>query len=448
MTQVASQSVRSGGILPRILEHRSLISSSFITMATGLSMQALTLVTGALTARLLGVEGRGAFAACTVLPAVVLTLGNLGGPISLTYFSAILPKQTPQLTKNALVTGLIGGTLLSGLLALLYPFFLHRYPDLLALAIIPACVALPLQLMSSQVNAVTQGSGNLIQFNLVRLLGPLTYCLAVAGLYVADIDSLAIVLWAPAAGSIAVFAAVALLRKPLNSSAIDWKLARNTYTYGLKAHLGNMTAIDSLRVDLIVVVAFLTPTDAGLYAVAVAVASVVRSQANTIGLVAVPTIARQATRDSAIRYARMFFLGTLALVLALTLVLMLVLRPALGLVYGSGFVDAASVTSVLLVAMIFASIRQSLGDISRALGFPGIGSIAEGFTWIAAALLLPLLVRSEGLMGAAIAVLIAYATSLTVTIVLLARRLLSVRLLISGPTSPSSRVRESSNHAG
>ncbi|MGI8486306.1 MAG: oligosaccharide flippase family protein [Thermomicrobiales bacterium] len=402
-------------------------------MATGLLMQALTLLSGAITARLLGVEGRGAFTACTVLPGLVLTLGNLGGPISLTYFSAILPKQTSRLTKQAMITGLVLGLVLSGILASLYPLFLHNYPDLIIAAIVPACIVLPLQLMSSQINAVTQGTGNLIQFNIVRLLGPLTYFLALASLYIFKIDSIRIILWAPAAGAVAVFVAVMVLRKPLNSTPVHWESVRTTYGYGLKAHLGNITALDSLRVDLVLIIAFLSSRDAGLYAVAIAVASVVRSQASTIGYVAVPTIARQPDLASSLRYARIFFLGTLVLIVSMTAVLLPLLKSALGLVYGTDFAEASGITSVLLIAMIFASLRQSLGDISRGLGFPGLGSVAEIASWVSAAVLLPILITSHGLMGAAVAVLVAYFSALLVTIMLLSRRGVPVRTLILKP---------------
>ncbi|MGB3329941.1 MAG: oligosaccharide flippase family protein, partial [Thermomicrobiales bacterium] len=401
---------------------RGTATSTFVTLMTGIAMQVLTLITGALTARLLGVEGRGAFAACTMLPSIVLMLGNLGGPISLTYFAAKRPESLARFTRQALVTGIIGGAILALILALLYPAFLRNYPGMFLAAAIPACIAIPFQLSSSQLNAVTQGSGRLIQFNLTRLLGPLVYCLVIAACFIAGIDRLDVLLWAPTIAAFAVFAAAAIYRRPFNAEPVTRDQVRETYSYGLRAHLGNITALDSLRIDLLLIVVFLSPSDAGLYAVAIAIASAVRAQASTIGYVAVPTIARNQDRARAIEVARRFFLGTTAIIIALAAILGVVLHEALSLVYGPDFTAAATTTRILLVAMVFAAMRQSLGDVSRALGYPGIASIAELWSWAAAAAFLPILIPLSGLSGAATSVLIAYTVSFVVTGVLMERR--------------------------
>src|SRR5262249_5521338 len=54
-----------------------LVRASVQTIAAGLGAQAMLLVSGALSARMLGVDGRGALAALMLWPLIVMLLGTL-----------------------------------------------------------------------------------------------------------------------------------------------------------------------------------------------------------------------------------------------------------------------------------------------------------------------------------------------------------------------------------
>lgn len=387
--------------------------TSILTILTGISMQALTLVTGVLAARSLGVEGRGVFAACTLMPLLIISLGNLGGPVAATYLVARDPSRAPMLARNAVVVTVVSSAVLIPLSVIITSLITNQYGDLNLKVFLFSLLAIPTMMLGIYLNAINQGANRLIRFNLIRLLVPLIYCLLLLGLLLsgqANVN-LALSAWVVSASIFFVASAWGFRDSFRQGIWLDRTLLRSTYHYGLRAHLGSVAPIDSFRLDLALVVALLTPRDAGLYAVAVAVASVVRSQASSMGMITMTAVAREPMRVVQLEVARKYFLRTLGLVLAVAVLLTLGARSLVSVVYGDGFSDASTTLIILVWAMVIASARQAMGDTSRALGSPGTASISEAISWIAGIPAI-LLVHHYGLNGAAFAVLLAYSISL------------------------------------
>lgn len=386
---------------------------SLLTVLTGIAMQALTLVTGVLAARSLGVEGRGVFAACTLMPLLIISLGNLGGPVAATYLVARDPLRAPMLARNAVVVTVVSSAVLIPLSVIITSLITNQYGDLNLKVFLFSLLAIPTMMLGIYLNAINQGANRLIRFNLIRLLVPLIYCLLLIGLLLsgqANVN-LALSAWVVSASIFFVASAWGFRDSFRQGIWLDRTLLRSTYHYGLRAHLGSVAPIDSFRLDLALVVALLTPRDAGLYAVAVAVASVVRSQASSMGMITMTAVAREPMRVVQLEVARKYFLRTLGLVLAVAVLLTLGARSLVSVVYGDGFSDASTTLIILVWAMVIASARQAMGDTSRALGSPGTASISEAISWIAGIPAI-LLVHRYGLNGAAFAVLLAYSISL------------------------------------
>src|SRR4051812_36713623 len=82
------------------------------TLATTFCIQALGFFSGALTARMLGVEGRGLLAAVVLWSAVIANVGDLGGPAAYVYLSA-KGRAPSALSGNALAIALLQSTALT-----------------------------------------------------------------------------------------------------------------------------------------------------------------------------------------------------------------------------------------------------------------------------------------------------------------------------------------------
>ena len=138
-----------------------------------------------------------------------------------------------------------------------------------------------------------------------------------------------------------------------------------------------------MQLDLAVVIALLGAHQAGLYAVAVSAAMVVRAQGTTFGMVAFPTVAGGATHEAPASGAAIFRLSLLLNLLTACVIAggASVLVP---LIYGHPFAPATPIVEVLVFGMVAASLRQVLGDCLRGLGDPLAGTVAEIASWAVA----------------------------------------------------------------
>ena len=188
--------------------------------------------------------------------------------------------------------------------------------------------------------------------------------------------------------------------------------------FGLKALLGTLSPVDSVRLDQAVVGALLEPVALGLYVAAQAFTQLPRVVASSIGAVAYPYVAAELDRDAARRAMWKFFFlgfGLSALVVA---VLELMVGDLISLFFGEDFTEATSIAQILLLASLFVAGRRVLTDGVNGLGYPGYGTVAEVTSWI---LLLPglaILLPWFGAEGVALALAISWGASLLLLILL------------------------------
>ena len=74
--------------------------SALESVITGFLAQLILVVSGVLTARILGVEGRGYFALLTLFPVLLVQIGNLGLPQAVTHYMATNHSHGYQLFKK------------------------------------------------------------------------------------------------------------------------------------------------------------------------------------------------------------------------------------------------------------------------------------------------------------------------------------------------------------
>jgi O-antigen/teichoic acid export membrane protein len=400
------------------------------TLGTQFAIQALSLVSGALVARALGVEDRGLLAALVLWSAIVANVGDLGGPAASAYLTA-RGHPLPALAGNALALSGVQAALLGVVGIPIMALGLHRYPDQLGLGIVLLLVYLPLNLVTRYLNAINQGLGDFGRFNAIRVTVQAAYVAGVAGLFVAgSISVVAVVVMVIVSN--AVVATLALVqrfaRTPLRPR-VDWGLLHETSRYGPRAHIGSLTPVDSMQLDLAVVVLFLGARDAGLYAVAVSAAMVVRAQGTALGMVAFPTVAAAADGKARRAAAAGIFRVGLLLNVATAAVIALAAPWLVPAVFGEPFAPAVPIVQILMVGVVAASLRHVLGDVLRGFGQPTSATLAELASWIVAAACFAIFVPLLGAEGAAVSASLAYASALVVSLGFAARLGISRREL-------------------
>jgi len=393
------------------------------SLLTTFAIQGLGIMSGALAARLLGVENRGLLAAVMLWPSVIAYVGLIGGPTAYTYLAANRKAPIATLSGNAVLISVLQAALLAVVGIPIVVFALAKYPAIVGLAIVFLVAFIPLSLLTRYLNALNQGQGRFAQFNVIRLSVQVIYVLGIGILTLLHAYKLKwtlIVVLLSNAGAAAI-ALVIMLKGIRFRPRVELATITETFRYGVRAHLGNLAPIDAMQLDLVAVVLLLGPRDAGLYSIGLATALTVRAVGTTMGMVALPEIAAAtptrigSTIGKLVRLAVIFNLlvaGTI-FVLAGTLV---------PIIYGHQYAPAILLARILIVATVAASLKQVMGDCLRGAGRPLSGTIAEVVGWPVAAIGLAILVPRFGSIGAATAVLICYGSGVLAS-ALLARPL-------------------------
>lgn len=374
-------------------------------------------MSGALVARLLGVQGRGLLAAVILWPSVIAYLGDLGGPLAYTYLAATKPHRLTSLVTNAFAITLAQATalVLVGIPIILVA--LHRYQNLTLITVLFLIAYVPLNLLARYLNCIQQGLSRFGRFNIARLSVQISYVVGVVLLFSFKIDQIAWVVAVVVLSNIVatLFVLFTVVRPLWPLVRIDWSLIRETFHYGIRAHIGNLTPIDSMQLDLMVVVAILGPRNAGLYAVAASAAMIVRAQGGALGMVALPSVAASKTIEEKRLAASSLFRLALLLHLLTAAAIVIAAGVLVPAIYGKEFAAAVPIARVLTVGMVAASLRQVLGDCLRGLGRPLAGTMVEVVSWPVAIAGLVILVPLLATIGAALATSFAYLAALSIS---------------------------------
>ncbi|PYU96020.1 MAG: hypothetical protein DMG25_02915 [Acidobacteria bacterium] len=411
--------------IPRLFRSRSRTDLG-LTVLAQLSLLALGALTGVLSARVLGPQGRGELAALTLWPLALISLATLGMNQSIVFHSGRNLYSLSEIWTSSAVIGL-GQSLaviLVGLLVL--PLALRNYsPSVKHLGLL-FLVIMPLLLFqgSSYPANIVQGKLDLDSFNLIRLLPGLAYALGLTALWWLKISSISYVVASQILGlAVAtVFGYWIFLRKFPVGLAWHSGAGASLLRFGWQNQAGQVSSYVNQRLDQLILSLFIAPRQLGLYAVAVTVSSAVCFIPQAIGVV---TLAQgvNLTPELAKTMISKSFRRSLKYLLLACAVLFTVAPWLITLAFGSRFSDATLPCRILLCGMVGVGAAQVLYDGARALGQPLLVFYAEGLSMVVTVVGLCLLLPRYGIVGAAITSTVAYCSALGVTLALYRFRL-------------------------
>jgi O-antigen/teichoic acid export membrane protein len=399
----------------------------------------LGILTGVVSARILGPAGRGEYAAIIAWPLGIATLLSLGVNQGIAFF---LGKRVLTVSEVATATAIIG--LIQGALSIVIglsvvPFALAKYSPAVRHLGIVFVLLTPAVILSGYAGNLFQGKQDLVRFNLIRVTAPFTYFVGLVGLWVAHRGTLKAVVFANLWGYVAALALGSLMawvvlkpRMQWNSSAIP-----RLIDFGYRTQATNLANYFNQRIDQLLLSLFVPPEQLGLYAVAVTLSTAVTVFPQAAGIV---TFSRGASqhREGTIATIGASFRASLVW-LAVCCSVLYALSPFLiRLVFGGAFAGSILACRILLPGALMIGLNQVLYNGASALGRPGLPSCAEGISMAVTAIGLYLLIPRYGYIGAAIVSSIAYTISLAVMLVLAHRLLgLSLPVLLRGKRDPS-----------
>jgi O-antigen/teichoic acid export membrane protein len=369
---------------------------------------------GVVLARSLGVEARGALAAIVLWPMVLVVLGSLGIGEAITYHAARRTRPVGRLAGTGLAIALTEAAVLGVLAAMILPFALHRFDgDARRIAYVYAA-SIPFALVGAYLTNVLQGLNRFTSFQALRVL-PLALS-ALAFIVLASTRHLslttAVAVYLAAQGATVIAATMMLWRDFVRGFGVEWALARQLLSYGIRSHASTVASLLNERLDQVLISLVFAPAQLGLYVVAVTTTAATGLVGVSAAMIATPVIARSergAERaETAARYTKLTLL-----VSAATAVPMLVFVPrVIRVCFGADFAGAAPVARVLLLASIVYGASRVLGGILRALGRPLDAAAADSAALVITVIGLAALLPTLGILGAGVASLVAYGMAL------------------------------------
>jgi O-antigen/teichoic acid export membrane protein len=270
----------------------------------------LNVVSTVIIARALGVEGRGAAAVAFSLTLLLVQLGTFGMVAANPYYAARDVEARSRIVTNSLwlAAGLGAACMATGVLVrLLAPSVTQglSWPELLvAIAGIPAALA------AQFLQSILLGEGRTVAMNAIEVaMGVLSVVALGIALLAFDADVLGVIaiITGSYVGSAIAFLAVLLRHRP-DIRRPDLRLARAMLGYGFRIYVATLLAFVILRVDLLLVNAYLGEVQAGLYSVVAALAQGMYVIPAVVGVNLFPRVARGGPDEMSAGVFRSFFL--------------------------------------------------------------------------------------------------------------------------------------------
>jgi O-antigen/teichoic acid export membrane protein len=407
------------GAQARVIPQRPLVE----TVLTSFAGQATLVVSGVIVARVLGPAGRGELALIVLLPTVLVQLGGLGLPISLTFTLARDPGAARRVLRLVARPAKTQAAALSLFHAVTIAAVFGPDGGAAIAAAVISLGALPTMFVQQLALGVFQGLHRFRHFNLVRLISPALYSLFLVGLLIASADTL-------------VSITIAWVVSNLAAAAIAWRRLRavvavtpsaggtetsvkSLYRFGIRGVLGAVFPVESFQLDQLYVGLTMSSQSLGFYTVGSAFMTLPRLVAQGVGAIAYPRVAVHRNARQAWRQVWRYTLAT-AVICGL---IVAALEPAIGALipffFGDTFDEAISIARLLLLAAFCQAVRWVLAAGCRGAGRPEFGTYAELVSWVAVVPAL-LLFGDQGAKGIAAAVTLVYGASTTTLIIMAA----------------------------
>jgi O-antigen/teichoic acid export membrane protein len=369
---------------------------------------AMNMLTGIITARLLGPEGRGIYAAVTLWPPLFGMLATAGLGSAVIFRLRRQPESAGPVAAAALALGLGYALVMIIVGALLLPWFMAQY-SATTLLFAQACLVIvafnATQIVMKQTFA---GLGQYWNCNLTHLLPQLFHLLVLLGV-------IAMTAMTPTYAVLALFgssalAVLAMLPRFVRSARPRWvqfrSEARALSSYSMRAAPTGLVSALLLFSDRLVLIPLLPARELGFYAVAFSFSRVVQFVQPALQSIFLSHMAAQ--EGAAARRIHDAASRVLIACLAAGCVLLwLVGEWLLAFAYGAEFAAAIWIFRILILEASFSVLSQITVQLFLSRDRPGLVSGIQAVMLIVSFGLLLALVPAYGGIGAAAALAIA-----------------------------------------
>ncbi|WP_203336327.1 lipopolysaccharide biosynthesis protein [Nocardioides limicola] len=381
MTTPPEKSEESAPDAPVVGHMRDRFTFLVVVMGT-FGLQGLTLVTGIISARLLGVEGRGQVALVFAL-GLMLSQVTFGGSLPVAIAKNLAERRLAArdgLRRLARRRGWM--LLLPCVLAAVMLLLLERDAsggERYGLAVAVAVMTLQTLVFRMLVGSLQGEIGHLGRMALVAMTPQALFTIALTTAWLAGwqwsaLDVLASFFVASLIGVLLGWRALARPTRRVEDELDQGRL----FADARHAYVSSVRPIDGIGLDRILVGALLGTFALGLYAAAVAVAFLCSIVGQAVSVITLPRVAMYHDDPEAQRAViRRWLLLSAALIVVIVLAVQAIVAPAIRIAFGEEFTGAITVARWLVLAVGFLGFRTVLISVLQGQGRGGTASWIE-----------------------------------------------------------------------
>jgi len=388
----------------------------------------LGILTGVLSARMLGPVGRGEYAAINAWPLGIATFFAFGINQAIVFYMGQRTFTVSESATAAAIIGLTQSALSIAVGLIVIPVVLAKYSTTVRHLGIEFVLLTPAVILSVYPANLFQGLQDLPRFNLIRVFAPLIYAAGLIGLYLARRNNLSAVIFWQLFGCVVALVLGVVLVVTVIKPKLQWNPVAipTLFHFGTRVQTPNLGWYFQQRIEQLFLSVLGTPPQLGLYAVAVTLSTTVMVFPQAAGIVTFSHGSGQGIQEAKTTIGRSFRASLLWLLVCCTAIY--IVAPILiRVVFGPAFEGSILACRILLPGAVAMGLNQVLYNGASALGKPGIPSVAEGISTVVTAVGLYLFVPRYGYIGAAAISTVAYTISFLLMLGFV-RQLLGLRI--------------------
>ncbi len=403
------------GSLRRFLS-RDLVRAGIVTYLFSALTLVANLVSGIVSARALGPDGRGVTVALTTVSQLAGFLFAFGVAQSLSYFIARRPEDGPSLLSTWLLLLVPLAAVAIAISELLLPTIFSTDGEQ-AIEVGRWFLFSIVLVIGLELNyGLLLGAQDFFVYNLLRLIQPTLMAVSFLVLWALDALTVESALIAPTAATGLVLA-VGMARsvQQIGVGPPALRLGLSTLWFGVRGQGATVATHVTARLDVAMLPAFVVPASVGLYSVATNVSLIVYQLSNTFAALVLPAAARD-DRRGAIKVVGSFW-AALAIAAVGAIGLALFARPLIGFVYGDEFLGAVKSLRLLLPGAVAFAGASILTAGIYAAGRPFTATLAQLLGMVVTVIGLVVFLPSGGVTAAALVSTASYTTVFVATLI-------------------------------
>lgn len=399
------------------------VKDTLHNFATSIARYPLILISSIVVTRFLGPENKGIYVYLVMISNVILPISFIGLGNGIQYYISNKTFKVKEVFFSTGVVGILTGVFVSGLIWLLWFFscFGESGNAASVQVLLPFLICIPIDGVLYVSRFLLMGDSQFqINNNITLSMAVISAIVLLVFIFLSPDKLLAAAI---ALNLVKVIYLVVIiffmLRLYSPTLKLDYNYLKQTYTYGAKSWLGNISARANDQLDQLIIGMFISPAQLGIYSVSYAIVNLLLIPSNALSPVLFNKISQvkslEKSSDIAAQVHRSLFLVILAIAIGLGIAGYWLIP----MMYGAAFSDAYIPFLILLPGILIYSVsRRVLHKFLSANGFPLKTSLVQFIAAVVGVISYILLIPRYGIIGGAIGSTIAYGTSMVVAYIL------------------------------